>query len=249
MSELIDNPHAHTGLPERLLRALLPWESPAAFCALHERYLRCHAPNGPDEHALVEQLVWLDWRRERLRLGERALHLASLERRTDLVQRDTLTRRALAGRVDQAGNVSSETALQTNPDDDVRDRANHSEDLRMTRDALARLDEGGDGAFDRALDALRSDTQEWWLDECEDDPDRYPETADGLRHFLETQVIPEIQRDLAGVDHRPAVRLQAWGESLDPDRLDRLITLDERLTRQYEKTLSMLLRLQEMRSE
>ena len=46
---------------------------------------------------------------------------------------------------------------------------------------------------------------------------------------------------------RPAIRLQAWGESLDPFRLDRVYALDERLTRQFEKTLAMLIRLREMR--
>jgi hypothetical protein len=39
---------------------------------------------------------------------------------------------------------------------------------------------------------------------------------------------------------RQAVRVHAWGESLDPNRMDRLMQLDERLTRQYEKLLGML---------
>ena len=47
-------------------------------------------------------------------------------------------------------------------------------------------------------------------------------------------------KQLAGARGGPLVRLQAWGESLDPDRMDRLMQLDERLTRQYEKLLSML---------
>jgi hypothetical protein len=36
------------------------------------------------------------------------------------------------------------------------------------------------------------------------------------------------------------VGLQAWGESLDPDRMDQLMQPDERLTRQYENVLGML---------
>ena len=39
---------------------------------------------------------------------------------------------------------------------------------------------------------------------------------------------------------RQSVRVQAWGESLDPDRTDKLLVLDERLTRLYEKLLGML---------
>ena len=43
------------------------------------------------------------------------------------------------------------------------------------------------------------------------------------------------------------MRLQAWGESLDPFRMDKLLALDERLTRQVEKLMGMLIRLQKMR--
>ena len=37
-----------------------------------------------------------------------------------------------------------------------------------------------------------------------------------------------------------------WGESVDPFRADRVYALDERLTRQFEKTLAMLIRLREL---
>ena len=38
---------------------------------------------------------------------------------------------------------------------------------------------------------------------------------------------------------------QADGESLDPFRADRIFALDERLTRQFGKTLAMLVRMRE----
>ena len=47
-------------------------------------------------------------------------------------------------------------------------------------------------------------------------------------------------KQLAGARGGPLVRLQAWGESLDPDRMDRLMQLDQRLTRRYEKLMGML---------
>ena len=53
-------------------------------------------------------------------------------------------------------------------------------------------------------------------------------------------MLPFFRKHLADAQDGPAVRLQAWGESLDPDRMDRLMQLDERLTRQYEKLLGML---------
>jgi hypothetical protein len=45
----------------------------------------------------------------------------------------------------------------------------------------------------------------------------------------------------------PVVRAQAIGESLDPDRLDRLGRYEVHLDRKLERTLSTLIRLQELR--
>jgi len=55
-----------------------------------------------------------------------------------------------------------------------------------------------------------------------------------------------IEKTRSQATRRPAIRLQAWGESLDPFRADRIFALDERLTRQFSKTLAMLIKLREM---
>ena len=46
------------------------------------------------------------------------------------------------------------------------------------------------------------------------------------------------------VEHQAA---QAGGERLDPFRTDRIFALDERLTRQFEKALAMLIKVRELR--
>jgi len=56
--------------------------------------------------------------------------------------------------------------------------------------------------------------------------------------------MPLLQQQKTEATMRQAVRVQAWGESLDPTYMDRLMQLDERLTRQYEKLLGMLERIQ-----
>lgn len=48
-------------------------------------------------------------------------------------------------------------------------------------------------------------------------------------------------------DERDAVRRHAQCESLDPKRMAFLHGLDERLGRQFEDTLCMLMKLQELR--
>ena len=59
--------------------------------------------------------------------------------------------------------------------------------------------------------------------------------------------MPTIETTHSQAVRRPAIRLQAHGESLDPFRADRIFALDERLTRQFEKTLAMLIKLRELR--
>jgi len=41
--------------------------------------------------------------------------------------------------------------------------------------------------------------------------------------------------------------LQAGSESIDPLRADRILALDERLTRQFGRTLAILIKLRELR--
>ena len=47
--------------------------------------------------------------------------------------------------------------------------------------------------------------------------------------------------------NRPLIREQAFGEALDPDKLERLGRYEVHLDRKLERTLAMLLRLQDLR--
>ena len=60
-----------------------------------------------------------------------------------------------------------------------------------------------------------------------------------------------LRRDAGALEGTAALsirRPRAGGESLDPHQADRIFALDERLTRQFEKTLAMMIRLREMRA-
>jgi hypothetical protein len=61
-------------------------------------------------------------------------------------------------------------------------------------------------------------------DELQDSEE--PSTADveGLRRFLEGQVLPWFDNRKKELANRPLIREQAFGEALDPDKLDRLVT-------------------------
>ena len=231
---------------EHLKVALLPWENEAEFDSLLQAYETTYLPKGPTETGLVEQLAWIDWRRRRLRLGERALHMASLDRATSDQRYDQLTRRSLALGDGTRPELSSRGAVRSDDEADKGSVASWTEMVAAAETAEALIDANGQAAYAQALAGLPDETREWFEEECEGEG-QFTLDWEGLKRFLIHEVLPFFRANLAGARGGAVVRLQAWGESLDPVRMDKLLALDERLTRQFEKVLGMLIRLQEMR--
>ena len=109
-------------------------------------------------------------------------------------------------------------------------------------------------AYEAALAALREDTQAWWADLLARDPDELdegeePAAADveGLRRFLKGEVLPWFDNRKKELANRPLIREQAFGESLDAGKLERLSRYEVHLDRKLERMLAMLLRLKDLR--
>jgi hypothetical protein len=219
--------------------ALLPWEDAAAFGQLREEYFVAFPPAGPAARHILEQLVWCDWRRQRLVLGERALHMASLDSRTSGEMRDGLSRRALAASGGTRPEISSAGAIKNDDDEDAETEQMWAGMVEQAEAAERLLEANGKDCYAQALACLPEETAEWFLETCETE-EKFNKDRDNLERFISFEVLPFFRKHLAGAQAGPTVRLQAWGESLDPHRMDRLMQLDERLTRQYEKLLGML---------
>ena len=58
---------------------VLPWEDAAEYRDLLASLVAEHAPRGPTEEHLVEELAGILWRKRRLRLAEAAAHRHGLE--------------------------------------------------------------------------------------------------------------------------------------------------------------------------
>jgi hypothetical protein len=142
-------------------------------------------------------------------------------------------------------------ATQADTDEDVRDM---EEDEAMTRRALDLLSSRDNDPYEAALETLREDTRAWWADTLALDPDALNEgeeaaiaDAEGLRRFLEGNVLPWFEARRKELANRPLIREQAFGESLDPDKLQPLGRYEVHLDRKFERTLAMLLRLKGLR--
>jgi len=105
----------------------------------------------------------------------------------------------------------------------------------------AGLRDDGEDAYRDALGMLAPGTRDWWHDDERD------ETAAGLHEWLR-EVVVDLKRRVVEVENRSAIREQTMGVALDPDRLDRLARYEVHLDRKLERTLGMLLRLQDLRA-
>ena len=58
---------------------VLPWENATEYMTLVDALAAEHAPQGPTEEHLVEELAGILWRKGRLRLAEAAAHRRGLD--------------------------------------------------------------------------------------------------------------------------------------------------------------------------
>ncbi len=204
---------------------------------------------GPTKEHLVEELAGILWRKRRLRLAEGALYQRGLKDALGPYQETTET--ALVHL--DAGKQTERTveAIRATPEETQQDLQDLDEDRGQTERALKLLRAGGPDAYDKALAAMRDGTRGWWQEQLEDaDEDaEHPYTPDaaGLRRFLEGEETAWYDSRRKELENRPLIRGQAFGEAFDPGRLETLVRYETALDRKLERTLAMLLKLQDLR--
>ena len=136
----------------------------------------------------------------------------------------------------------------------AEDRADLEGDEAMTERALGLLKNNSSTAYGSAVAVLRDDTREWWEEQLswkrgdyEEGVKPYRANGESLKRFLESDILPWYEKRRQELDHRPLIRAQAFGEAVDPQRLDRLARYEVHLDRKLERTLAMLLKLQDLR--
>jgi hypothetical protein len=231
---------------------VLPWEDGAEYGALIEALAAEHSPQGPTEEHLVEELAGIFWRKRRLRLAEASVCHRGLEKAISPHRETVKAALVHLGSTQQIEKVID--AIRATPVDTAEAIADLEDDEAMTKRALDLLRAGKAKAYENGLAALREDTREWWEDVLTSEADDYeggeePFAANGadLRRFLESKVAPWFEARRKEVENRHLIRAQAFGEAVDPDRLERLARYEIHLDRKLERMLAMLLKLQDLR--
>ncbi len=144
-------------------------------------------------------------------------------------------------------------AIRATVDDTAEDIRELEEDEAMTLQALDLLNSNRNDAYEVALAALRDDMRESWEDVLARDPDgleeEEPATADAerMRRYLERETLPRYVTRKKELANRPLFCEQAFGEAFDRDKLGWLGRYEVHLDLKLERTLAMLIRLQELR--
>ena len=231
---------------------VLPWEDAEAYATLVAALVSEHAPRGPTEEHLVEELAGILWRKRRLRLAEAAAFRRGLS--GAMVSYRETGKVALAHLETTGQSVRVSEAVQASDADTEDEMRDVEADETITQKALDLLTEDGPDSYARALAALREDTVAWW--ETELDPNQnarsaadrpFTPDAKGLLRFLETEVRDWFAKRKQELANRPLIRDQAFGEALDDSKLERLGRYEVHLDRKLERMLTMLIRLKDLR--
>lgn len=228
---------------------VLPWEQATDYAGLREALVAHHAPVGPVEEHLVEEIAGCIWRKRRLYAAQAAQQRSKY---ADLTDADALyyaknvfnaaLRPHAPGWQEQLPSVGLAEIVAEAPDDQLTAKALARDCGRVQ--AVIRSLQGG-ATLEAALAGLPAPVQGWWEAE---DADTYPDTAEGLAAFLELAALPELQREALARRYAGDVRAQLVGLTLDVQRQENYDRHERHLDAKLEKTLAMLVRLQQLRS-
>jgi hypothetical protein len=232
---------------------VLPWEDQSAYETLLVALEAEHQPDGPTQTHLVEELAGVLWRKRRLQRAEAASYHRGLQATTEGYTEGKTSAAALVT-TDDTKKIAVKRALNTPPAETKQQLAYIYRDQPKTERAVEILQGGGPAALEQALAALDESTIEAWTDQLAWPPEDYADSetpytndAPNLLRYLETSIMPWYEEQRRELKAAPLIRAQAIGEALDPDKLERLGRYEVHLDRKFERTLSTLLRLQDLR--
>ena len=224
--------------------AVLPHEDGDEFAELLAALVEEHAPGGMTERHLVEELAAIIWRKRRVLMAEGARINEGLK---NVVNSPTLVMpAAVPFEHGLTGGHLDLSNLVTASAEDISERQRTAAlDLAATRKAAAILRKGGANAYEKARRALLRDSRDWWDDYVQEE--EYGATAEGLTQFIRKELEPMCIRVAQESRFVTAIKAQTLGEGLQAQRLEKLNRYETHLDRKFERTLSMLLKLKELR--
>lgn len=224
---------------------VLSHENHADYESLVNSLMEEHLPAGATEQHLIEELASVIWRKRRVLQAEGATINKGLKESARSAK--TVIPAAAPFEMGLSGdNTDIRDLMDLKPEDVTESQRAARHDIDATNNASAILRKGGDRAYDKALRALTPDTREWWQNYVDDG--EYPADATGLTAFINAHVTPFVHQQEKETRHHDAIVNQTIGEGLQAYRLEKLSRYETHLDRKFERTLAMLIKLKDLRS-
>ena len=224
---------------------VLSHESHADYESLVNSLMDEHLPAGATEQHLIEELASVIWRKRRVLQAEGATINKGLK------ESARSAKTVIPAAAPFESGLSGESTdirdlMDLKPEDVTANQRAARHDLDATNKASAILRKGGDRAYDKALRALLSDSREWWKSYVEEE--EYTADAAGLARFITEHLSPLCYQQEKESRHHDAIVNQTIGEGLQAYRLEKLSRYETHLDRKFERTLAMLIKLKDLRS-
>lgn len=223
---------------------VLAHEDANEYRALLAALMEEHRPAGATETHLVEELAGIMWRKRRVLQAEGASINQGLKgaarNAESVIPAAAPFEPGLSGK-----GTDLRELVNMNPEEIAERKRDARHDLNATLKAAAILRRGGTNAYDKALRTLLPDSRDWWQEYVEDE--EYPATAEGLADFIRQHLEPICHSTEKEARHHEAIKAQTLGEGLQVHRLEKLTRYETHLDRKFERTLSMLVKLKELR--
>ncbi len=223
---------------------VLPHEDAEEFADLLAALVHEHSPVGATERHLVEALAACMWRQRRVLLAEGAKINEGLKSAVNS-PRSVMSSAAPFQRGLSGENTDLRDLLDMSAQEIAETQRDAELDLAAAKKAVAILRKGGTNAYEKARRALIPESRDWWDEHVAED--EHPATAEGLAEFIRDSLEPICYRMKAEAQCNPAIKAQTLGEGLRAHLLEKLNRYETHLDRKFERTLAMLLKLNEMR--
>ena len=225
---------------------VLSHENHADYESLVNALMDEHLPAGATEQHLIEELASVIWRKRRVLQSEGATINKGLKETARNAKSIVLAAvpfvTGLSGEYTDLRDVMSLTDEEA-----VTDQRNASADVQACYRATKLLRTGGATAYAKAVRALHPESRAMWEDSVADGENT--PTAEGLAAFIQQHLEPVARELEKEARHHEAIKNQAMGEGLQAWKLEKLSRYETHLDRKFERTLGMLVKLKELRTQ
>lgn len=240
---------------------VMHWENRSDYDSLFISLINEHKPVSATEEHLVEELVGVIWRKMRLRYAEMASLQSSLSKDigVEFFSNKDSVKEALLRSSDDIRSFDVKQAVLSTEEETKKELTKINDKLKcclLSEQIIAESE-----SYNDALIALDEEDQNYWIDnwlgenddnQSEKDVEQfadeyYTASTEDLLLYIE-DLKKRYENRIYELENRSKVKHQTLGKAFFYDKeLSKYMRYESHLDKKFEKTLAMLIRLQDLR--